>query len=172
MNEILIMSFYSSSTDYIIISKHENCEVRQQLANKQNGLFSNAAFKTGDLIVAFEASKIVDEPNYLTVQISEHQHIHLLPEYLQFVNHSCEPNVLFNATTMQLECVNDIAIGDEFRFFYPATEWRIAQEFSCQCGSTNCIGLIRGAADTQIAILNQYKITDFIKFMLAQQKPL
>jgi hypothetical protein len=67
---------------------------------------------------------------------------------------------------MQLECVRDIAIGDELRFFYPATEWRIAQEFICHCGKPNCIGLVRGAADTPIAILNQYKLTDFIKFML------
>jgi hypothetical protein len=160
------MSSNSSSTDDIIISKHENCEVRQQQANKHNGLFASAAFKTGDLIVAFLPSKIVDTPNYLTVQLSEDKHIHLLPEYLQYVNHSCEPNVLFNTTTMQLECVRDIAIGDELRFFYPATEWRIAQEFICHCGKPNCIGLVRGAADTPIAILNQYKLTDFIKFML------
>ena len=164
------MSSNSGSTDYIIISKHENCEVRQQLSNKQNGLFSIASFKKGDLIVAFEASKIVDEPNYLTVQISENKHIHLLPEYLQFVNHSCEPNVIFNTTTMQLECVSAIAAGDELCFFYPATEWKIAQEFNCHCGTAKCIGLVRGAADTPIAILKEYQLTDFIKFMLNQTK--
>ena len=134
------MSSNHQSTDYTLISSHENCEVRQKIANKQNGLFSKATFKTGDLIVAFEASSIVDTPNYLTVQISEQQHIHLLPEYLQFVNHSCEPNVIFNTTTMQLESVREIAIGEELCFFYPATEWKIAQEFTCYCGKPNCIG--------------------------------
>jgi hypothetical protein len=62
------------------------------------------------------ASKIVDTPNYLTVQISETKHIHLSPEYLQYVNHCCEPNVLFNTTTMQLECISDIEAGEELRF--------------------------------------------------------
>jgi hypothetical protein len=153
------------STDFITISKHENCEVRQNKENKQNGLFANRAFKIGDSIVAFNSSKIVDTPNYLTVQLSENKHIHLLPEYLQYVNHSCEPNVLFNTTTMQLECVSDIEVGDELCFFYPATEWRMAQQFVCNCGKPNCVGFVQGAADTPIEVLFTYKLTDFIRQM-------
>jgi hypothetical protein len=156
------------STDFIKISKLENCEVRLNKKNQQNGLYAKAAFKAGDSIVAFTASKIVETPNYLTIQISENQHIHILPEYLQFVNHSCEPNVLFNTTTMQLECVNDIEVGDELCFFYPATEWRIAQQFICNCGKPNCVGLVQGAADTPIEVLNTYKLTDFIRQMMVK----
>ncbi|MEY3818839.1 MAG: hypothetical protein RLZZ425_294, partial [Bacteroidota bacterium] len=113
---------------FILISSHEHCEVRQNKENNQHGLFANASFKAGDTIVAFDASKIVDTPNYLTVQVSEHKHIYLFPEYLQYVNHCCEPNVIFNTTTMQLECISDIETGEELRFFYPATEWKIAQQ--------------------------------------------
>jgi len=102
---------------FILISSHEHCEVRQNKENNQHGLFANASFKAGDTIVAFDASKIVDTPNYLTVQVSEHKHIYLFPEYLQYVNHCCEPNVIFNTTTMQLECISDIETGEELRFF-------------------------------------------------------
>lgn len=154
----------------ILISSHEHCEVRQNQENQQHGLFANTSFKAGDTIVAFDASKIVDTPNHLTVQVSEHKHIHLSPEYLQYVNHCCEPNVLFNTTTMQLECISDIEAGEELRFFYPATEWRIAQQFICNCGKPSCVGLIQGAADTPTEVLNKYKLTDFIKSMAAQYK--
>ena len=164
------MSLPSNPTNFIIISQHENCEVKQNKENQQHGLFANASFKNGDVIVAFNASKIVDTPNYLTVQVSEHKHIHLFPEYLQYVNHCCEPNVLFNTTTMQLECISDIENGEELRFFYPATEWRIAQQFICNCGKPSCVGLIQGAADTPTDILNKYKLTDFIKSMAARYK--
>jgi hypothetical protein len=155
---------------FILISSHEHCEVWQNKENNQHGLFANASFKVGSTIVAFNASKIVDSPNYLTIQISETKHIHLFPEYLQYVNHCCEPNVLFNTSSMQLESVTDIAAGEELRFFYPATEWRMAQQFVCNCGKPNCVGLIQGAADTPIDILNKYKLTDFIKSMAAQYK--
>ena len=155
---------------FILISSHEYCEVRQNKENNQHGLFANASFKAGDTIVAFDASKIVDTPNYLTVQVSEHKHIYLFPEYLQYVNHCCEPNVIFNTTTMQLECISDIETGEELRFFYPATEWKIAQPFICNCGKPSCVGLIQGAADTPTEVLNKYKLTDFIKSMAAQYK--
>jgi SET domain-containing protein len=155
---------------FILISSHEHCEVRQNKENQQLGLFANTSFKAGDTIVAFDASKIMDTPNYLTVQVSEHKHIHLSPEYLQYVNHCCEPNVLFNTTTMQLECISDIEAGEELRFFYPATEWRISQQFVCNCGKPSCVGLIQGAADTPTEVLNKYKLTDFIKSMAARYK--
>ena len=155
---------------FILISSHEHCEVRQNNENNQQGLFANVSFKVGQNIVAFNASKIVDTPNYLTVQVSEHKHIHLSPEYLQYVNHCCEPNVIFNTTTMQLECISDIEAGEELRFFYPATEWRIAQQFVCNCGKPSCVGLIQGAADTSAEVLNKYKLTDFIKSMAARYK--
>ena len=73
---------------------------------------------------------------------------------------------------MQLECVSDIKVGDELCFFYPATEWRMAQQFVCNCGRPSCVGLIQGAADTDSAILKKYKLTDFIKSMAAQYKSL
>ena len=155
---------------FILISQHEHCVVKKNKENQQHGLFASRAFLAGEVIVAFNASKIVEAPNYLTIQLSETKHIHLFPEYLQYVNHCCEPNVLFNTTTMQLESVTDIAAGEELRFFYPATEWRMAQQFVCNCGKPNCVGLVQGAADTSSEILNKYKLTDFIKSMAAQYK--
>ena len=155
---------------FVLVSQHEHCAVKQNKENQQHGLFASRSFILGEVIVGFDASKIVDTPNYLTIQISETKHIHLLPEYLQYVNHCCEPNVLFNTTTMQLECISNIEAGEELRFFYPATEWRIAQQFICNCGKPSCVGLIQGAADTPTEILNKYKLTDFIKSMAAQYK--
>jgi len=46
----------------------------------------------------------------------------------------------------------------------------MAQEFDCNCGRPNCIGLIQGAADISNEVLKKYKLTDFIKSMAAQYK--
>ncbi|NQW78084.1 MAG: hypothetical protein HQ449_02090, partial [Chitinophagaceae bacterium] len=56
---------------FILSSSHEHCIVKQNKENNQHGLFANTSFKAGSTIVAFNASKIVDTPNYLTVQVSE-----------------------------------------------------------------------------------------------------
>ena len=160
----------SNQHQFKFISAHPNCEVKQNRLNEQIGLFATTSFAKGDIIIDFGSSKMVDTPNYLTVQIGEYKHIHLNPEYLQYTNHSCEPNVLFNTTTMQLECVSAIQAGDELCFFYPATEWRMAQQFVCNCGKPSCIGLVQGAADTASEVLNKYKLTDFIKSMATKYK--
>jgi len=73
---------------------------------------------------------------------------------------------LFNTSTMVLECVSQIKKGDELRFFYPATEWDMSQPFSCNCGSSNCLGLIQGASFMPLSVLNNYKLSDFVILML------
>ena len=133
-------------------------------------MFSKRNYQAGDLLVAFSASNTQAEAECLTIQIGERAHIHLLPDYLQFVNHSCSPNVLFNTSTMEIECVATIHKGDELRFFYPATEWEISQPFMCNCGASNCLGLISGAAFMPYATLVTYKLSDFVLNKLMRTK--
>jgi len=156
----------NNSIIYKLISDHGFCQVRERLDNRQRGLFSNHNFSVGDVLVKFSASNTLSEPDYLTIQLAQSSHIHLSPEYLQYVNHSCMPNVLFNTSTMVLECVSQIKKGDELRFFYPATEWDMSQPFSCNCGSSNCLGLIQGASFMPLSVLNNYKLSDFVILML------
>ncbi|OAA46181.1 Post-SET domain protein [Metarhizium rileyi] len=40
-----------------------------------------------------------------------------------------------------------LAPGDELTFFYPSTEWDMAQSFTCLCGHSTCRGTISGAKD-------------------------
>lgn len=38
-----------------------------------------------------------------------------------------------------------IKSGEDITFFYPSTEWDMAQGFECSCGAADCLGQIRGA---------------------------
>lgn len=152
-----------SESPWLTVSSHEYAAVRQHNQTKQNAFFSLHVFKAGDVIAPFSASTISKEPTYLTVQVGLDKHITLQPEHLQYINHSCEPNVLFDTTLMQLVALKDIEAGDELTFFYPSTEWDMAQPFTCYCGYDNCLGEIKGAAHLPEDILKQYRLTDFIK---------
>ncbi|MGQ0737994.1 MAG: SET domain-containing protein-lysine N-methyltransferase [Bacteroidota bacterium] len=154
---------------YRTISNHTVGEVRRKLSNGQNHFFALRPFSPGDMIASFSAGTISAEPTYLTVQVGLRKHITLDPEFLQYINHGCDPNVFFNTSTMQVEALKHIGSGDELTFFYPSAEWRMAQPFECYCGSPKCLGKIRGAAYLSPIVQSQYRFTGFIQQQLAKK---
>ena len=153
-----------------IVSSHVFAAVYQSIDAKQNSLHSVKVFKKGEVICNFEALATQNYATYLTVQVNVDKHITLEPAFLQYINHSCEPTVFFDTTAMQLIALEDISEGDEFTFFYPSTEWEMAQPFVCNCGSTNCLQLINGAMHLSESTLYKYKLTNFIQQQLQYKK--
>jgi hypothetical protein len=156
----------SLKNNYTILFQNEIAEVRKQETIHHHSLHALQAYNTGDIIAPFIARDILNKPNYLTVQTGENTHILLQPEYLQYVNHSCNPNCFFNTDTMELECIQPICINDEFTFFYPSTEWYMEQSFVCHCASHNCNVLIQGAYFLPPEVISNYKVTNFIQSKL------
>jgi hypothetical protein len=154
--------------EYSIITEHTVAAVWFNNNNKHHSLHAMQEFNPGDMITAFSAGQILAAPTYLTIQTGLNRHITLVPSYLQFTNHACDPNVFFDTTSMQLVCLQPIKPGDEMRFFYPSTEWDMAQPFICNCGSNHCLQLINGAAGLSDATLSNYRLTDFIIEQLKQ----
>ncbi len=110
-------------------------EIRECKTTGNKSLNTTIELKCGEVVSKFGHKEILDKPNYLTVQIIDHQHIMLAPEYLQYINHSCNPNVLFDIKNMVLIALRNIEIGEEFTFFYPSTEWSMDRGFNCICQS-------------------------------------
>ena len=163
-----------TNPSYRIVSDHFFAEVRQSETSGQKSLNSLRSFEPGDIISVFYGGEISDHPTYLTVQIGVGKHITLKPECLQYINHSCAPNAFFDTSTYQLVCLRPIKAGEEFTFFYPSTEWDMAQPFDCYCGSSECIGQIRGASYLSSDLISRYRLTDFInqqlKIRLTQER--
>jgi hypothetical protein len=164
------MSTNKTIKSKIVVSNHVFATRCQNVDNKQNSLHSTTSFKKGEVICNFKAGLTQKNATYLTVQVDIDKHITLQPEFLQYINHSCEPSVFFDTTTMQLIALQDLNAGDEFTFFYPSTEWDMAQPFVCNCGSNNCLQLINGAMHLSEATLHKYKLTNFIQQQLQFKK--
>ena len=145
-----------------IISQHEICQVVFNEKSHQHVICASKPFQKDQAIISFSSREILKEPSFLTIQIDIGKHILLQPDYLQYTNHSCEPNVFFDTTGMKLVALRDISIGEELTFFYPSTEWDMAQPFHCKCGKNKCLHMISGAANVHPAILKEYRLTDFI----------
>lgn len=125
-------------------------------------LHTTVKFEDGQVIASFGPKEIVDSPNYLTIQIGDNKHILLDPEFLQYINHGCDPNLFFDTENLVLIALRNIEIGEELRFFYPSTEWSIDQGFDCTCQSDNCLQNIQGAAHLPLNILKKYKLSNYI----------
>jgi len=89
---------------------------------------------------------------YSSVQYGTGPHDHLeLNSDLLFMNHSCDPSVqlLLPRGRPDQWCLKTgprgLKEGQAVTFFYPSTEWDMAQGFQCSCGSEKCLGDIRGA---------------------------
>ena len=153
-----------------ILSNHGFANLWFNLSTRHHSLHAAVPFDTNDILIDFRAGSIQRHPTYLTVQTGEDVHITLEPMFLQYINHSCEPNVFFDTTAMQLVCIRPIRANDELCFFYPSTEWEMAQPFICNCGSSKCLHVIKGAAHLAEEILGQYRLTDFIRNKINQER--
>lgn len=152
-----------------VIGNHVFANVLLNNSTHQKSLHAAVSFSAGDIISTFSAGIEQSFPTYLTVQTAADRHITLVPEYLQYINHSCDPNVFFDTTSMQLICLQPLQPGDELTFFYPSTEWEMAQSFVCNCGSEGCLQLINGASHLSVKTLAKYRLTDFIKSQVKQK---
>ena len=147
----------------------EVAEIRIDPLTGYRSLFCKKPFVQNEVIIGFMAKAIHEKPNYLTVQISEHEHIELLPECLECANHSCEPNCFFDTATMLFIALRDIPPGEELTFFYPSAEWDMDRPFKCTCGSADCVGEVQGAKYLSNETIKRYRFTDFIKGKLQRK---
>ena len=120
---------------------------------------------------------------YSTVQVSPTQHVELNCDFL-FTNHSCEPSVEFHVRTTDETFAIEVRVaarrgpdggtiglqkGDDLTFFYPSTEWDMAQPFACNCGTKTCRTWIAGAKEMGMAKLQGLFLNKHIRDLLLEQ---
>ena len=154
------------ATQKQLLSQHGFANVVLNTSTNQKSLNAVRVIEAAELISFFNAKETYKLPTYLTVQTGINQHITLMPEFLQYINHSCEPNVFFDTTLMQLIALKHIEVDEELCFFYPSSEWKMTQSFVCNCSASQCLKLIQGAAYLSSDVVKHYQFTDFIKQQL------
>ena len=123
----------------------EGVEVRQSKIQGR-GLYALRSFATGEVLLRWDLSQTISREQLGSLSPDELRYTHPLdndrvlivqpPE--RFVNHSCNNN-----TEVREFC--DVAIapiecGDEITSDYGSSGSAVS--FECQCGSTNCRGVI------------------------------
>jgi hypothetical protein len=146
----------------IVIENHDFVSTWKDTKRDQFLLKSNKIYLEGELISAFGSRDVFELPTYLTVQRTDEVHFLLSPIFLQYINHSCDPNVFFDLDKNELIALKHIDLNEELTFFYPSTEWEMMQPFECNCNQLNCLKSIKGAKFIKQDILRNYKLSPYI----------
>lgn len=146
----------------LLVKEYEIASIYQNDSTKQFLLKSKKDFNKDDCLIEFSADSTSETPTYLTVQINEKEHISLNPQFLQYINHSCNPNVYFDIENYKLIALKTIQKNDELTFFYPSSEWEMIQPFTCFCKNENCLHEIKGAKFLAYTDLMNYRFSKFI----------
>ncbi|KAF4975229.1 hypothetical protein FDECE_18591 [Fusarium decemcellulare] len=89
-----------------------------------------------------------------------------------YINHSCDPNLVVDTTRMEVRVVDDrhIKAGDELTWFYPSSEWEMAQSFPCECGTSRCLEAIRGSKYIDSTVLKGYFLNRHVEELLEEKQ--
>lgn len=131
------------------------------------GVFAKRALPTNGLLSEMQFGPSRTQPWRHSIQIGVQEHAEPLPSFLRYLNHSCDPSLFVDVQTRRVTALRAIKPGDELTFFYPATEWRMQSAFACECGSPQCCGEIRGAAELPAGVLQRYRLSPVIIEMIS-----
>ncbi len=131
------------------------------------GLRTNRALSRGEVVCRIPRTASSAEPHRHTVQIDAVTHVEV--GVLATLNHSCDPNVRLDTDAMLVIAERDVVPGEELAYFYPSTEWDMAEPFECRCGTPQCLSVIRGARHLAPEFFGRYFMN---RHILALREPL
>lgn len=96
-----------------------------------------------------------------TIQVSAHEHVMDL-DFLAKFNHSCDPTAFVDTSRRECVALRDVSVGEQLDYFYPATEWHMAEPFECRCRASRCLGRIVGAGQLPLEALRGHRLNAHI----------
>lgn len=133
---------------------------------------SLVSLPAGSVFTAITAHTRAPHATYSTVQVGRNAHIELNSD-LVYCNHSCAPSLEFDMRRFEVRVARgrDLKEGEPLTFFYPSSEWDMAQPFRCTCGAgEKCKGLIKGAAYMDAGALEGYWLNEHVLASLKEKE--
>ena len=128
---------------------------------------SKVDLPAGAFFTPITGTTVVDKVTYASVQVTTTTHMDLNSDLL-YCDHSCDPSLEFDFDRFEARVVGDkpLKVGDRLTFFYPSSEWEMAQPFVCLCGTARCKRWISGASGLTAKDLRGYWLNKHIAAML------
>ncbi len=114
------------------------------ITNGRKGLFALVSIDRNEILIDLNGENTFLSPTRRSLQIGERKHVFGREETVGYLNHSCEPNSFLDFSCLCVRALKNIQRGEEVKVNYAATEYEMHDGFRCNCGSSVCLGMIRG----------------------------
>jgi hypothetical protein len=114
------------------------------MTNGRKGLLALVSIDRNEILIDLNGENTFLSPTRRSLQVGERRHVFGRDETVGYVNHSCEPNSFLDFGCLCVRALRDIQRGEEVKINYAATEYEMHNSFRCDCGSSVCLGMIRG----------------------------
>ena len=101
------------------------------------GVFAARAFSHDEENYVSSGASVLYGIKY-TIQVDEARQLHLGNHIGSLLSHSCKPDTLFCGDKLSVIAIAPIQPREELTFNYLCTEWDMAEQFDCRCGSELC----------------------------------
>ncbi|MBA1294237.1 SET domain-containing protein [Pseudomonas lurida] len=126
---LLVERGYPSSKHFKIVGKGGGVEARVGFDSR--------------VLIAQVSGYAVNKRGPRTLQLSPRIHLYDC-WFCGLLRHSCNPNVFFDSTYLELWTVRPIPAGTPLTLDYASNEDTLSRQFACHCGELNCRGWITG----------------------------
>jgi len=143
----------------------ERLELRASATGER--LVSHVALGPGEAVAPLTGRRVPAADRH-TIQIGRDLHLTDLGPFA-YLDHSCRPTVHVDVEAMAVVALEPLAAGAPLTFFYPATEWDMAEPFPCRCGAPGCIRRVAGARRLPAAVLARYELSPHVRELVAER---
>lgn len=158
---------------WIAPDTHALLQVNRSSLHFGSSATSKISLPAGALFARITTATHAPRQTYSSVQVGRDAHVELNSDIV-FFNHSCAPSLEFDMVEFEMRVVKERVLpeGDELSFFYPSTDWRMAQPFDCWCGAPNgmYLGRIERAERLDKAVLSRYWLNEHVEEMLTARE--
>lgn len=130
-------------------------------------LVSRVPLRPGEVVAPLTGRRVPEADRH-TIQIGRDLHLTDLGPFA-YLDHSCRPAVHVDVEAMAVVALRALRPGAPLTFFYPATEWEMAEPFPCRCGAPGCVRRVAGARRLPAAVLARYELSPHVRELVAER---
>jgi hypothetical protein len=120
---------------------------------EQYAVYATNVISKGTLVFDLSSLPVVEDNSRYAITLKDGLYIDTINSNSRLINHSCDPNLLFDIATRTFTAIREINKDDMLTFDYLTTEKHMVEPFNCTCNAKNCRGYINGYDNTNKQIL-------------------
>lgn len=131
-------------------------------------LVCRVALRRGEVVAPLTGREVPAADRH-TIQVGRDLHLTDLGPFA-YLDHSCRSTVHVDVAARTVVARVPLRAGSPLTFFYPATEWDMAEPFACRCGAPGCVRRVAGARHLPAEVLAAYELAPHVRELLAERE--